>query len=59
MSEKPPESFKLPKSLANLPQPRRAYSTHPRVQKAFRRLLNSIRAEKQAQNEQNQAKKPT
>ena len=47
MSEKPPELAKLPKSLANLPLERRAYSTHPRVQKAFRRLVNWKKLEKQ------------
>jgi hypothetical protein len=38
-------SAKLPKSLANLELPLRAYSTHPRVQKAFRRLVNSAKRE--------------
>jgi hypothetical protein len=45
MSEKPPSSFKLPKSLANLPTPRTRYSTHPRVQKAFRRMVNLMKWE--------------
>ncbi len=47
MNEKPPSSFKLPKSLANLPTPRRNYSTHPRVQKAFRRMLNHMKEREQ------------
>jgi hypothetical protein len=47
MNEKAPSSFKLPKSLANLPSPRRSYSTHPRVQKAFRRLVNWRKFEEQ------------
>jgi hypothetical protein len=47
MNEKPPSSFKLPKSLANLRKPRTAYSTHPRVQRAFRSLVNLKKLEEQ------------
>jgi hypothetical protein len=58
MNEKPPSSFKLPKSLANLPSPRRSYSTHPRVQRAFRRMLNHMKAQElQEQQAKNQSEK--
>jgi hypothetical protein len=54
MNEKPPNSIKPsiqklenyePRPISEVPlKPRTAYSTHPRVQRAFRRLVNLRKA---------------
>ena len=33
--------------MTNQPKPRTAYSTHPRVQKTFRKLVNQIKEQEQ------------
>jgi hypothetical protein len=69
MDEKPPNSIKpeiqklldsyKPQPISEVPlKPRTAYSTHPRVQKAFRRILNYRKAQElQEQQAKNQSQK--
>lgn len=47
MIQKSPNSEEPPQTLTSVPKPRTAYSTHPRVQKAFRRLVNLMKEREQ------------
>jgi hypothetical protein len=47
MNEKTAQFLQAAEELGHLPSPPRSYSTHPRVQKAFRRLVNWRKFEEQ------------
>jgi hypothetical protein len=60
MSQKSPNSDKPLQTSASPPKLRTSYSTHPRVQRAFRSLVNYRKAQElQEQQAKNQSQKNT